>query len=338
MTKINIKKSATATTIMASLIIGLIMLSPMTVIPSVKAQPTAQEAQLPPAATELRTYMHQQLAQHPGWVGMMTWNSTGTSLNYLGPGDKNPYKVEATPLTVLSPTVPENVEKAPTSDRTGGATTEYKEIQDFTSKQSNVAGVDLFHVFNALNSDKTSWLQTGLVYDIANIYGTPNVWREITDHFTTSPCAHDDANYPIRSPTLAFANGDSIEHAIYDEPGLAGHYNLGVTDITKNSGYLLGISIAGDTGNVINLNRTTCLSGANTFFYDSGPQVEEHDANNLSHTYNFGSIAFTQGYFDTTTSAKTTSVIGWEPTHGCGASVATVNSPASATFTFVGAC
>lgn len=293
MTKINDKKSATAT-IMASLIIGLIMLSPMTVLPSVKAQPTAQEAQLPPAATELRTYMHQQLAQHPGWVGMMTWDSDSVSLSYLGPGDKNPYKVEATPLTTLSSAVPENVEKAPTSDRTGGATSEWKEIQDFTSKQSNVAGVDLFHVFNALNSANNNWLQTGLVNDTANIYGTANVWREVTDRWTTSPCSHDDVNYPIKSPTLAFAKGDSIEHAIYAESGLAGHYNLGVTDITKNKGYLLGITITGDTGNVINLNRTTCLSGSTTFFYDSGPQVEEHDVNNLSHTYNFASIAFTQ--------------------------------------------
>lgn len=337
MTKINFTKSATATTIMTSLIIGLIMLSPMTVLPNVKAQQTNQEAQLPVAATELKNYMHQQLAQHPGWVGMMRWDSDSVSLDYLGSADKNPYRVEATPLTSLSPTVPVNVEKAATSDRTGGATSEWKEVQNFNSKQSNVAGVDLYHVFNALNSANTSWLQTGLVNDTANIYGTPNVWREITDRWNTSPCA-ENSGYPIASPTLAFSNGDSIQQYINAESGLAGHYNLGVTDITKNKGYVLGITITGDTGNVINLNRTTCTSGGSTFFYDSGPEVEEHDINSLSHTYNFGSIAFTQGYYDTPTSAIDTSVIGWQPTHGCGASVATVDSPAKVTFTFSSAC
>lgn len=119
MTKISDKKSTTTTTIMASLIIGLIMLSPITILPNAKAQQIPQEPQLPAAATELKNYMHQQLAQHPGWVGMMTWDSDSESLSYLGPGDKNPYRVEATPLTMLSPTVPTNVEKASTSDRTG---------------------------------------------------------------------------------------------------------------------------------------------------------------------------------------------------------------------------
>lgn len=311
---------------MASLVIGFMLLSPTAILPEINAQTigNVNSLSIPTHAIATQNFISQQLKIHPGWVGMMRWDSNSTSIDYLGPADSNPFKIKATPLTEMSVSVPQNVEIAPKGDR-AGSTTEYKEVSDFTNVQSSTGSVDIFQVLNAIDDSKKHWIQAGLIWDVAHIFGTTTNWKFLLDSFTQSgsSCNHD-GSYPLLA-TLTVSAGDSMEEYIYADQSTVGLYGVGITDVTKNNGYLTSISYSGETNKVINLDQTSC--------FPSGPQVEEHDKMNMSNTSTYSPITFTEGYYDTSTSTKTTSVTGWESSIGCGATVSTSNSPATATFT-----
>jgi len=321
---------------MAVGIIALLMMVPSIVVPNVNAETPSvtytNQMPIPDSVVPTYNLMKHELAQNPGWFGTMSWDSHGAKIDYVGPADTNPFRVKATIFTEMSPSAPINIGVAPTSDR-GGATSEYKEVQNFTAQASNVSTVDEYQILNALNSNSSDWIQDGLVYDIAGIYHQANVWKQIIDFWTKSPCAHDNTGFPTGG-TITVTAGDSIQSYIYADQTHAGQYDIGISDLTQSTGRLSSISVSGDTGSVINLNQITCGGGA----YTSGPQMEEHDTSNSSKIYSFASMSYPQGYYDTTTSAKTTSVSSWHGANGCGATVTTANNPAKATFSSPSAC
>lgn len=328
---------------MTSIVLGLMLLSPM-MTASVKA--TAPEAtidsQIPAHAAKVHDEITNQLKTHPDWIGMMKWDQNGATIEYLGPQDSNKFKAPDSIKSQLqlSPAGPINTGRAPTKDTTASGTAIYKEVSDFTTKASTTTGVNLFQILNALSSDKSHWIQGGVFYDKAGLLGTPS-WRFDIDSWATTTAANcnEDSGVPVISSALNMAAGDSVEEYIYQQSGSPGQYNIGITDITKNNGYVISKTYSGDSGSTINLGQVTCTdSGGAQYVYASGPEVEEHDSAAASHTYNFSTIAYTEGYYDTSTSSKTTSVTGWQSTWGCGATNSATNSPASITFTFQGAC
>lgn len=337
MSKINIKKSTTAATITASILLGLMLLSPTTMLPQINAQQSTIPS-LPSHVVKTLDSIHQQLKNHSGWISMMKWDSSGTTIDYLGPADKNPYLVKSGPNTSLSApsviplsaSIPINLEDPPLADRSG-STSEYKEVQDFTVQKSSVSTVNFYQILNALNSDKSHWMQNVLVYDNYGAYGGGARWVQLLDVFNKATCS--DSPGISASTSLNISAGDAIEQYTYAQSGSPGQYDFGETDITKNNGYVTSTTISGDTGSSINLDKTNC--GVNG--YDSGPEVEEHAQNGVG-VYHFNQIAFTEGYYDTSSSSKTTSVTGWDTTDGCGATVSNQNNPAKATFTYSGAC
>ncbi len=328
----------------ATTVLLLVPIVAQTQLQLVTAQTNSQnnsgEHPLPPHAAKLHAYVSQQIYQHPGWIGMMKWDSQNATIDYLGPANANPYRIAPSPLTSLTSGVPINAYRSPTCDRSGtNCTSEWKEVQDFTNKASDQSTVDFYQILNARNSDDNHWIQNGLVYDIAHIYSSTTAWRIVVDSYGAIACA-EDANYPISAP-LTMSSGHSIHQSIYAEPGVNGQYDLRVDDLTNNTGYITSITYSGDTQNFINLGRTTCVnSQGQTVAYSAGPEVEEHDTSNSSKTYNFNSMTFTEGYYDTTTSGKTTTVVGWLSTDGCGATITAPVSPnpAQPVATFVGAC
>ena len=268
---------------------------------------------------------------------MISWNSTSVKFDYLGPADSNPFKVKN---TVPPPTNQQTVRPltastiletgvAPTMDRSG-STSEYKEIQDFTSKASNT-NTDLYQVLNAMSSANSHWLQVALTYDNGDVIGSSPSWRVAYNGWTISSCGNDFSTASVAQTESA---GDSIESYIRADASQAGQYTMGVTDTTQNNGALSGFSISGDTGHSINLGQQT----GNGCTYPSGPMEEEISGAIFPTKYNFGSQAFTMGFYDTSTSGKTTSVSGWNSAVGNSCiSTSTQNNPAKATFTY-GSC
>lgn len=84
--KIQNKKTKT-TIIISALAIGLVLLSPTTVLPSISAQTPIKPSQ----AMQFEQQIAEQIKIHRGWVGVMSWDSTGATIHYLGPAAKNPY-------------------------------------------------------------------------------------------------------------------------------------------------------------------------------------------------------------------------------------------------------
>jgi len=182
-----------------------------------------------------------------------------------------------------------------------------------------------------MNSGNSHWLQVGLLYDSGDLIGASPSWRVQYNSWTTSSCGID---FNTASVAQTESTGDSIESYIMADASQAGHYTMGVTDTTQNNGALTGFSVTGDSGHSINLGQQTG-SGCT---YPSGPMEEEISNVIFPTKYNFGHQPFTMGFYDTSTSGKTTSVNGWNAGVGSTCiSTSTQNNPAKATFTY-GSC
>ncbi|MDE2588657.1 MAG: hypothetical protein KGL95_03185 [Patescibacteria group bacterium] len=294
------KNLTKTTTIIGTLVIGLIMLSPMTVLPNVNAQQNKNsEPQLPPAAAELESTLAQQIHIHPGWIYMMSWDSQTATVNYLGPADSNPYKAKMymQPTSTLAKGI------GIKQDSTSGSTAEYKEVSDFKSIASNTNS-NLLQIVNAMNSNSQHWLQAGLFYDNGQIYGSP-AWRMQYDSIQTGGCFTGDFN-SVSVPQTVNA-GDNMEEFIKADGTQPGVYSMGENDLSNNHGTVFGFSESNDSGKTINLGDIV-VGSCN---YSSGPMEEEQSAAFFPTNFNWGSQAFTMGFYDTPTSGKTTNITGW---------------------------
>ncbi|GEM_PF-1892441 len=334
MTKIHFKdkKAKTVTTIMGAVLIGLLMFSPSAVLPYVNAQQVNRESNLPPVAQKLLDYMHQQFEKHPDWVGMMRWNTTAASFDYLGPANQNPYRVHG---IFMQPTGVLNGGVGIVSDRSNGGTSEWKEISTYTNQALSSTNTDLFQVLNAMNSNSAHWLQVAAVYDNAQLIGTTGVgWKVTIDSFSTSACS-TTGEWFVSSPIQTYMqSGHSMQSFLYADQSQAGHYDAGVTDTSANNGYLYGFGITGDSGSTINLGETDIGS----CHFSSGPEQEEQSDGSTTNPTKYNNEAYAMGFYDTPTSSETTSVQNWETPWLSSCMGLSPNppptSPAVATFTY----
>lgn len=340
MTKTQLNLHKTKIIAILAITIGLAFPSIGPHISYAQTAPSAEASGLPPHVVTAINYMHQQISLHPGWVGMISWNATSAKFDYLGPASSNPFKVNqaghpptgqqgGAPPPAASTLLSTGV--SPTQDTTSGSTSEFKEIQDFKSNASNT-NTDQYQILNAMSSGNNHWFQVGLTYDNGDVIGASPSWRAAYNSWTVSNCGND---FSTASVAQTESTGDSIEAYIMADASQAGHYTMGITDVTKNNGALTGFSVTGDSGHSINLGQqadgTTCI-------YPSGPMEEEISGAIFPTKYNFGHEPFTMGFYDTSTSGKTTSVNGWNAATGSSCiSTSTQNNPAKATFTY-GAC
>ncbi|HEX5456822.1 MAG TPA: hypothetical protein VFX64_00375 [Candidatus Nitrosotalea sp.] len=283
---------------------------------------------VPMHAEKLRVSLAQITSAHPGWVYMMSWNSTYSGIDYLGPAGSNPHIVHGvymTPMGVIDNGISTN------SDTTNGDTTsEWKETSDFTNQKITSSSTDLFQILDVLNSNGAHWLQIGVLYDNANLINPTPSWRVAYNSFSTSTCS-STGEWFVSSPPQTMSPGDSMESYIYADTTQAGHYIMGETDFTANTGTLYGFGISGDTGSTINLGEIDNGS----CHYSAGPEQEEQ-SNGSTIPVSFSDEQYTMGYYDAPSSSRTNSVFSWNSPWGT--SCVTLNpsppptNPASATF------
>lgn len=287
---------------------------------------------MPTHAEKLRESLSQQISQHPGWVYMMSWNATGTHVDYLGPANSNPYRVHG---IFMQPTGVLNGGTGIVSDRTNGGTSEWKEISTYTNQALSSTNTDLFQVLNAMNSDSAHWLQVGVVYDNAQLIGTTGVgWKVTIDSFSTSSCS-GTGEWFVASPIQTYMqSGHSMQSYLYADQSQAGHYVAGVTDTNASNGYVYGFGITGDSGSTINLGQID----TGICHMSSGPEQEEQSDGSTTNPTKYNNEAYTMGFYDTPTSSKTTSVQNWETPWLSSCMGLSSNppptSPAVATFTY----
>jgi len=293
-------------------------------------------SEIPTHAAKLQQIIDRETDKHPDWVGMISWDSHKATIDYLGPASNNPFKLtgkhKSNPdVHIQTPYRPVNARTGIIKDTTSSSTAIYKEVEQFTAKASNVNKVNYDQIVNAMSSNNVHWLQTIVVYDKAQIFGSPG-WHVIYDGYTVSYCT-EDASFPVVSASLSFNVGDTIQSYIRADSVTAGKYTRGATDINTGAGHSFTYTISGDSGHNINLGRQ--FNSASNCPFPSGSQAEEENTDNVS-KFNFGTQSFTFFFYDTPTSSVTTSVTGFFAMDGCGATVSNVNNPAKSTYTYTG--
>lgn len=147
-------------------------------------------------------------------------------------------------------------------------------------------------------------------------------WRADWDIWTTSGCT-EDSGYPSIGNSISWNANDAVTAYIRADATFAGQYTLGVTDTTNSHGTALTQVVSGDTGHNVNLGRPT----GGGCGYPSGTAIEE-DATSPTFLDYYGTLTYTYGFYDTSTSSKTTSVTGFNGKEGSGGSISVQNSPA----------
>lgn len=301
------------------------------------AEKPSDTKNLPDHVEKKLNALMQKKAKNTDWTVMLSWNATHVSVDYEGPAEKNPYKLnssggtsliqdeQSVALAALSTQIQRAV--APTKSSTATGTAIWKETMSFSAKASNTNS-NHYQVLNAMNSANAHWLQAGLVYDFNQYHGS-QVWKMLYNVWKISDCT----NTFFGAQQLTVTTGDTIESSINAQSGQQGTYVFAGTNISQNTGVLLAYSLAGDSGSTINLGqRTSSCSTA----WPSGPMVEQKSTALFPTKYNFGTQVFTMGFYDTPTSSKTTSVSGWNSPVGASTcvNVSTTTNPAKATFTY----
>lgn len=332
-------KSKILATSISGILLGSILLSVLTIMPKVDAQNQDESTTIPiPShAKVMLDYIHQEMSSHKGWVGMMKWDSSSVTIDYLGPAEKNPLRSNlalAKGGQSSDASDPVNTAKSATTDTTASNGHEWKLVSTFTNyADSNSSSVLLKQGLNALNSDKSHLAQGLIFYDNLGAFSPAHTWHFNVDSYivNVSTSCNEDSFAPLVSSNLNMNHGDSITEYIYADTSTSGQYDLGETDTTRNTGYVTSVSYT-DTGKYINLGEAT----SNTCDIDgSGPEVEEIDNNNNWNTVHYNTMPFTEGFYDTSTSGKTTTVNGWNPTQGWGSATASgQTTPSSAIVTF----
>ncbi len=283
--------------------------------------------EVPQHAEKLLESVQGKLAAHKDWVLMLSWNSTGTKIDYLGPTSSNPHIVHG---IAMAPTNILDNGIGASSDTTSGSTAEWKETANFTNQAISSTSTDLFQILDALSSNSSQWIQVGVVYDNADLMGTSPSWRVAYDSFGTSSCS-SSAEWFVSSGAQNFIAGDPIESYIYADTSQPGHYIMGASDTKQNTGTLYEFGLSGDSGTNIKLGEVD-INGCH---YSAGPEQEEQSNGSLG-TVSFSDEQYSMGYYDTSTSSVTTSISAWNSLWGT--SCVSLNpsppptSPVSATF------
>lgn len=263
------------------------------------------------------------LAKHSDWIGMLSWNSTTATIDYLGPAEENPYN--AGPEAYLAPAVTVQKASAPNTLSGTSGTAIYRIEENFYNKYSTSTSVDYRQVLNAMSSDKKRWLQVGMVYDSQSLWGTPS-WRLLYNSWFTTG-ANEKA---ITSSPVTTGPSSPIELYIRADSATAGKYRLGFFDSVYLSGASLSWTFGGDTGKNINIGTVSNIYGT----FPSGSMVEEYSKTGTA-KYNFGTQTFSLAFLKTSTSSETTAVSGFTVAgFGSCASATNVNSPASTSYRY----
>ena len=311
--------------------------------------------ELPLQAQKSQQQIDEQMDLHPDWIGILTWNSTSASINYLGPGDSSPYKIDHAHWSHAPPTVNATRQTATSNGKTisvsplvtlyttvnvfdsiywhyfGGGNSIYKIQQSYPLVASSTSGVDLYHWLDSKNSNTNKFLQVSAMYDKADLVGTTPAWYVFFDRWDTTSgtgCS-EDSTFPQHVP-VSFTTGNTATAFIRADSVTAGRYILEV-DSGSNGGSL-STNISGDTGHNIDIGRTSNCSKA----FPSGAEVEEQATSSTS-VYYYGTNTYTYGFYDTSSSSMNTSIYSYNGKEGFGGSVTASTSPAYLTFSCTGA-
>ena len=330
MTKINFKnKTKTATTIISALVIGLVLLSPTTIIPQVSAQtshfglPSIKlSSDVSNQVIQMQQYVSNQIHLHPTWIGLFSGNSSGVTIQYLGPADKNPYylgnivgtsKGSGAQLR-LSPTNNPTAQAGPASYGSSSYTTAYEIQQDFHNISSSNSNVDFIQVLNALNVDSTHWMQSGFTDDVNNLTGKGVGYYAVYDSYHVN--SGEDGGFPVYdSITVSsatdlivqndYANGDGT-YTMYTTDNANGHFtglivgysdsgaNMKLGHVTENSGF---VDISGSMSEEESKTSTTWSWGTQTYYlayWNCSGCTELTTTNNPWTTGQSGGVSFSE--------------------------------------------
>ncbi|MGI0006746.1 MAG: hypothetical protein ACREAR_01975 [Nitrosotalea sp.] len=290
--------------IIMAILFAIILTNPQLVL---AAEPINHNP-IPLHAEKMRISLAETISAHPNWVYMMSWNSTSSTVDYLGPAGSNPHIVHGVymaPTGVIDKGISTNADAT-----NGGMASEWKEVSDFTNQKITSSSTDLFQILDALNSNSAHWLQVGVLYDNANLINPTPSWRVAYNSFSTSTCS-STGEWFVTSLPQTMNPGDSVESYVYVDTSQAGHYVMGETDSTANTGTLYGFGISGDAGSTINLGEVD----VGACHYSAGPEQEEQ-SNGSTIPVAFGDEHYAMGYYDTSSSSRTNSVFSWNSPWG----------------------
>lgn len=329
--KIQNTKTKIVTTTMASMMIGLMMLSPMTVLPNVSAQTQTAHYGLPsiklsPDVSDQVIHMQQRISEqihlHPTWIGLFSGNSNGVTIQYLGPADKNPYYIGnipgSGPRLHLSPTNNPQAQAGPASYGSSSYTTAYAIQQDFDNIASSNSNVDFLQVLNTLNVGSTHWIQNGFADDVNNLSGKGVGYYSIFDSYPTNG-GNEDTGFPVVDSITVNSATDLIVQNDYANND--GTYTMYSTDNANSNynGLIVGYS---DSGAYMNLGYVS--SSGN--LYDSGSMSEEESKTNS--TQSWGTQTYYLAYWNCSGCSQiNTSNNPWTTGQKGGVSFSESNSP-----------
>jgi hypothetical protein len=326
---------------------------------SISAQPV-NTPEIPTHAAKLHDMVDRETNRHPDWVGLISWNETNAKIDYLGPADKNPYRIDQSrwahspptvnntkieQVTVASPTTnlasgtsslltiykPVNVFDSIYWRLFGGGNSIYKIEQSYTLIASTTTDVNLYHWLNAHNSNNKKWLQVSAVYDKAKFWDTTSKWYvgfDLWDMTSATNCAQD-SSFPIQS-SIGFTTGNTATAYIRADGTTAGKYWMGVT--SGGSGASVSVTIPSDTGSTIDIGYTSNCSKA----FPSATQIEEESTTSGA-IYYYGQPTYTYKFYPTSTSSPTTTVYSYNGKGGYGGSVTESTNPAWVKYSCTGA-
>ena len=300
------------------------------------------QAELPAHVIPVQERIDNAIDRNPNWIGLITWDEQGASIKYLGPGNENPYRLNqeqwqhrppvdmgiddgVLPTADAALTTPINVFDSIYWRELWGNNDIYKIEQTFPLKASTTTGVDLYHWLDAKSSTTNQWLQASAVYDKAKLFDTTEKWYANFDLWHTSDCT-EDSSFPIQSP-VSFTTDNTATSYIRGD-STAGKYKMFVSSGAVGAG--VTFTISGDNGHNIDVGYT---SGSGCAF-PSGAHVEEQSNNGNKHYY--GTIEYTYGFYETSSSSKETSVYSYNGKGGYGGSVTEYTNPAKLKFSCTG--
>ncbi|MDC8451976.1 MAG: hypothetical protein LV477_03585 [Candidatus Nitrosotalea sp.] len=279
------------TTIVAFMVIGLIMLSPTTVIPNVGATDNVQTkyTDIPsvPAtiADQLENITHkarEQIHNHPGWEAVVSWEGSNVKISYVGPMGKSPFykpqlhhssinsvKSGMRPFDASGGTTIYEAYAQPNS-YTYSSTTYYTAVhmeQKHAAKALSAGTVDLLQTLNSLNVDQSHWMQGSIMYDDALILGSTAGWYANFDSWSTSGSEDTSLSFP-QALSITASSGDTIFEDNYANND--GTYSLDVYDYNQNSGQSMNVNY-GDSGANLNLD----IPSGSSFAAYGGSDMEE---------------------------------------------------------------
>ncbi|MGI0088567.1 MAG: hypothetical protein ACREBI_11515 [Nitrosotalea sp.] len=332
--KMQNNKTKIATTILGTLAIALVLLSPMTVLPNISAQPQG-EIREPAQAIQFQEHITEQIKLHRGWVGVLSWNATGATIHYLGPANKNPYHRGVEAGTCSPPCQQAAAQITPTSYPNGGSNTQPAEIDSsFTAKASTNSYTDLLMDLNGWDGSGSDWLQSVLLYNIAGEGGlSSNTWYAEMDAHDSS--GNEESGYPMSLSVTVNSQTDSFAEHLY-ELG-SGCYEAAVDDSSSSNGYTFSECFTNDNASYFQLTYKNPNGYA-----DSGPMTEDSSTDNTQ-TYHWGSIVYNIGLRNTVLGTQYTSVNGWTSNNGASGdatgygttpTISTSNTPAKVTMSY----